>query len=391
MAIMDMYDKISLAIDKCEFALGIFIDLSKAFDTLNHVILLKKLEHYGIRGVALDLIESYLVNRFQYVSFNDNSSGLKRISCGVPQGSILGPLLFLVYINDIINCSDIMKFILFADDTNLFFSGDDLWKLMSSVNTELIKLSDWFKSNKLSLNIKKTNYIIFGNKKIPKSLNQFQLSIDGNILEQVENTKFLGVYIDNKLNWSRHIEHVALKIAKSLGVMNRVRNVLPYSILLTLYHTLVYPYLTYCNIIWGCAKPSLLNRLVVLQKRAVRLITRSCYCATTGPLFVRLNLLKLSEIYKFQIALFIFKYKQHLLPASCSQYLSVNSNRAYITRRNDYFKILSFRTNIRERCISVSGPRLWNSFPLAIQDSLHLGSFKKELIFYFISLYDLNS
>ena len=262
---------------------------------------------------------------------------------------------------------------------------------MSSVNTELTKLSEWFKSNKLSLNIKKTNYVIFGNKKIPKSLNQFQLSIDGNILEQVENTKFLGVYIDNKLSWSRHIEHVALKIAKSLDVMNRVRNVLPYSILLTLYSTLVYPYLTYCNIIWGCAKPSLLNRLVVLQKRAVRRITSSCYRAITGPLFVRLNLLKLSEINKFQIALFIFKYKQHLLFACCLQYLSVNSTRAYITRRNDYFKILPFRTNIRERCIFISGPRVWNSLPIAIQDSLHLGSFKKELIFYFISLYDLNS
>ena len=225
-----MYDKISAAIDKREFAVGVFIDLSKAFDTLNHAILLKKLEHYGVRGIALKLLKNYLSNRFQYVFLNDTSSRLKLISCGVPQGSILGPLLFLIYINDIVNCSSIMKFILFADDTNLFLSDEDLSRLMISLNAELSKLSDWFKSNKLSLNVKKTNYIIFGRKNLPKLHTPFKLFIDGNALEQVDNTKFLGIYIDSKLSWSIHIDHIAFKISEGIGIMGRLRGILPSNI-----------------------------------------------------------------------------------------------------------------------------------------------------------------
>jgi len=127
---------------------------------LNHNILLEKLEHYGVRGVASELLQNYLKNRYQYVSLNGTSSTMREILCGVPQGSILGPLLFLVYINDIINCSNILQFILFADDTNLFHSDPNIWDLMKSLNEELELLSSWFKSNKLSLNVKKTNYII---------------------------------------------------------------------------------------------------------------------------------------------------------------------------------------------------------------------------------------
>ena len=137
--------------------------LSKGFDTLNHDILLNKLEHYGVRGITLDWFISYIQNRQQYVFLNGTSSSLRQIGCGVPQGSILGPLLFLIYVNDIVCCSDILQFILFADDTNIFHCSNDIDTLINTVTTELSKLSDWFMSNKLSLNVKKTSYIIFGN------------------------------------------------------------------------------------------------------------------------------------------------------------------------------------------------------------------------------------
>ena len=191
MAILKMYDRISLAIDNREYAIGIFIDLSKAFDTINHSIMIRKLEYYGIRGIALDWFNSYLKSRQQYVFLNGVSSSLKPINCGVPHSSILGPMLFILYINDIVNCSNIWKFLLFADDTNLFYKNRDLLDLERVVNVELrvSKLSVWFKANKLSLNVKKTNFILFWCKNIPTPL---KLVLNGAILEQVAYTKFLG-------------------------------------------------------------------------------------------------------------------------------------------------------------------------------------------------------
>lgn len=155
MAMMQFHDKVTEAIDKNEFCVGIFIDLSKAFDTINHDILLQKLNAYGIRGTPNLLIKNYLLNRIQYVEYKNCQSKMSTITCGVPQGSILGPLLFLLYINDMSETSKLLYFILFADDTNILYSNQDIWQLMKIVNSELLILSDWFKANKLSLNIKK--------------------------------------------------------------------------------------------------------------------------------------------------------------------------------------------------------------------------------------------
>ena len=167
MALLDICDQITRQLDSKAFSLGIFIDLSKAFDTIDHNILIAKLENYGVRGIALNWYKSYLTNRKQCVEIYGNTSTLKSITCGVPQGSILGPLLFLIYINDIVHVSPLMKFILFADDTNLLLHDKNLPNLILKANTEIQKISDWLKVNKLSLNIKKltTYYFISDRKK----------------------------------------------------------------------------------------------------------------------------------------------------------------------------------------------------------------------------------
>ena len=389
MAIMDMYDRISKAIDKNEYCIGIFIDLSKAFDTLDHDILLSKLEHYGVRGIALDWFRNYLRNRKQYVYYNGISSDFMDISCGVPQGSILGPLLFILYINDIVNCSDVLQFILFADDTNLFLSNTDIWQLMDLINDELSKLDDWFRANKLSLNISKTNYMMFGRKQygLSDQHNLFQLKINGIEINRVESTTFLGVIFDEKLTWAKHIDHVSLNVSKALGVINRIKAVMPPNILLMLYHTMITPHLMYCNIMWGCAKPTVLQKLFILQKRALRVITRSSYLTPSNSLFVRLRLLKLSDIYKSQISLFAFKFLQKLLPASCTNYLKINSVLPYSMRKTDFFHVPACRTIIRENCISVSGPKHFNSLPAKLQNCCSISSFKIDLLKYQLSLY----
>ena len=190
--LIDLYDKISAALDNKEFAVGIFMDLSKAFDTVNYEILFKKLNHYGIRGKALGWIKSYLSNRFQFVHFNNCASTLTLITCEVPQGSILGPLLFLIYINDICNVSSVAKLILFADDTNLFFSHKDPVYLIELLNQEISKFSQWLITNRLLLNLDKTEFILFKPRQKKVSV-KFRVLINNREIDQVEETVFLGI------------------------------------------------------------------------------------------------------------------------------------------------------------------------------------------------------
>ena len=208
-------------------------------------ILFEKLAHYGIRGSALQWIKSYFTNRQQYVEFNSTCSSLSKIKCG-------GPLFFLIYINDIANSSSIAEMILFADDTNVFFSDSDLSRLTTVINSEMKNLSEWFFANKLSLNIKKSNYIIF----TPRARQRRQtldllLEINNHRLERVKETSFLGVILDESLTWKSHISYVASKISKSIGIIYRSSFCLIRLTLRTLYFALVYPYLNYCVIIWG--------------------------------------------------------------------------------------------------------------------------------------------
>ena len=166
MALMDLIENICESIDKKKYVMGIIIDLKKAFDTIDHNISLNKLYHYGIRGISNDWIKSYFENRKQFVQYDDAISDYKEILCGVPQGSILGPKLFILYINDICNISDIMKFVLFADDTNILCKHENYVSLCELVNIEMSKLSKLFSINKLSLNVKKTSYMLFGNRHV---------------------------------------------------------------------------------------------------------------------------------------------------------------------------------------------------------------------------------
>ena len=384
MPLLEMYDKISLAIDNNEYAVGIFLDLSKAFDTVDHNLLLNKLSYYGVRGIARDWFSSYLNNRTQYVNLNGTKSDLKRITCGVPQGSILGSLLFIIFINDIVKCSDILKFILFADDTNLFYSNANIIHLRTILNSELSKLNTWFKLNHLSLNISKSNFILFGTKHFPAD---FELSIDGIVLQSVSFTKFLGVFIDKKLTWNKHIDFVATKIAKSIGAINRVKYIVPPSVLQSLYYTMIYPHLIYCIVIWGSACHTSLRKLEIMQKRIVRIMTHSSYLAPTKPLFVKLRLLKIYDIYTFFAAQFMFKLKYHMLPVICQTLVSVQTTHAYATRSCNYFVFIFGRTCTRQNSLNFNGPRLWDKLPLSIQNMNYLPNFNHALIPHLIMKY----
>src|SRR3989442_7135846 len=273
LALVSYLDYVTGAADKNEIILSLFIDLSKAFDTINHIILLKKLENYGIRGLANNLIKNYLTNRLQYVEIENFSSDSLNIMCGVPQGSILGPILFLLYVNDMHTCSQLLKFFLFADDTTLLFSSSNITSLMNTVNNELLHLADWFALNKLSLNISKTKYMIF------KSINidslEMGILLNEKKISHVHTTKFLGVEIDDKLSWKKHIESIEKKLSSAIFIIRKIRYKINQQTARKLYDTLILPHITYCNLIWGNTYKSNTQNILKLQKEPLGYVLKT--------------------------------------------------------------------------------------------------------------------
>src|ERR1700733_12446075 len=267
-AVMEVIDKITEAIDNRQFTIGVFLDLSKAFDTIRHDILINKLEYYGVRGIPLDWFKSYLSNRTQQVRIGTTLSTIVSILCGVPQGSILGPLLFLVYINDITKCSTKLLMYLFADDTTVFITASNYLNIMAEMNDELKLLTEWFNANLLSLNANKTNYMVFSssNKIIESNLNH-NIIINNKIISRVSQTKFLGIIIDEHLTWHPHITLVKNKVAKIIGIVKKLKYTLPSRTLKTLYNSLILPHLSYGNIIWGGGYKTTLMPILILQKK----------------------------------------------------------------------------------------------------------------------------
>ena len=200
---------------------SVYLDLSKAFDSLSHKILLDKIKHLGITGLAYKLLQSYLLNRQQYVAFKNCRSDLKFINNGVSQGSILGPMLFLIYINDFPNASKLFNFIMYADDTSLFCCLEDIQTPHKeyTLNQELQKVYKWLLTNKLKLNVAKTKYMIFSKRN--KNINPIYLNINNNVIEHVHQFNFLGLHLNSKLTWNTHIEEISKKISRTIGVLKK--------------------------------------------------------------------------------------------------------------------------------------------------------------------------
>jgi len=213
-AVLSIVNNIQCAIEANEYSCGIFLDLSKAFDTVNHQILLTKLNHYGIFGTAGNWFLSYLSNRKQFVTIGNIKSEILTVNCGVPQGSVLGPTLFLLYINDLINTSKLLSFHLFADDSNLFYSHKNLNELQAIMNVELESIYSWLCANKLSLNIDKSNVIIFHTPQ--KKVHGISICINNVPLKQVNELKYLGVMLDSNINWKAHVSYISCKIKRSV-------------------------------------------------------------------------------------------------------------------------------------------------------------------------------
>ncbi len=313
------------------------------------------------------------------MKINNQKSQNKDVINGVPQGSILGPLLFIIYINDLVNSSEILHKIIFADDTNLLFSHSNAFELQEILNTELQKMDIWFKCNRLSLNISKTNYIVFNSNKKASVADYIRLKINDKELLRVSSTKFLGILIKESLNFKHHIEHLISNLAKYVGLFFKLRHYLPLTTLLTLYKTLFEPHINYWNVIWCNTYPSYLKKLESLQKKIIRAMSWSEYNAPTKPLFYRFGLLRLTELNSFHNACVMHQVIHKTNPRLCELVPVCGPRHMYETRKKHLITGKKRRLKTTSLSLVCRGPQTWNQLDESLKAEKSISAFKKKL------------
>ena len=357
-------------------------------DTVDHNILLKKLELYGLRGLPLSWFKSYINDRQQRCSVNSKLSQPCHLTCGVPQGSTLGPLLFLIYINDLPNCLKHSVARMYADDTNLTVTTRTTAEARTTVNGDLENVRQWLLANKLSLNLTKTEYILIAsNHKILQLKNDQCINIGDMPVKRVYATKALGVYIDDKLTWSAQIDYIAKKISSALGGLRRARPFVPMDTLILIYQALIQPLFDYCDVVWEQINKDLTERLQKLQNRAARIITRSDYEVRSADILEQLKWDNLSvRRYKHK-AMCMYKIMNDKAPNHLKRLFKFNKANDLYDFRDKKLKLSlpKPRTESLKKSLSYSGATLWNDLPYKVRSADSLASFKRALYHHCLS------
>ena len=353
---------------------------------------MSKLEHYGVKGKELLWFRNYL-KRKQQVFTGQTMSDIIIMLCGIPQGTVLGPILFILFINDLPGVLDLFCQ-LFADDTTLQMEGENLNDLMISTSNQLILAQRWFNCNKLTLNLKKTKFTLFSNQCLSKiSIPPLKIGTDeidrvgANCSEKV--VKFLGLWVDDRLNFSLHVNKLKNKLNQGLYHLAKAKENSPFRVRLNIYRALIESNLRYACSTYGSAPQASIEELFIVQKIAIRHITKSYYLAHTDPLFFKLGILKIEDLISFERALLVFNFRQKNLPESFTRDYFEFVKEADLTRRNDplYIKIpiINFKNLIRSPYIMTA--EAWNKVPFEIKSISNKKEFKKALTTHFVSSY----
>ena len=359
-----------------------FLDFSKAFDTVNHGTLLEKMSFYGICDKSIQWFNSYLTDRQQKCYVNDVLSTAKHLECGVPQGSILGPLLFLIYINDLPNCIQYSTPRMYADDTSLTTVGSSLNGIAQQLNLDLENIRIWLIANKLSLNVTKTEQMFVGSDDNLKKINKFNfnINIDGQPIDRVTSSKTLGVKLDERLCWSVHTDYVCKKVSSAISGLRQIRDFIPQETAITVYNGLILPWFDYCDVVWDNLPSTSAERLQKLQNRAARVITRQNYDIRSHNIRKTLKWETLEERRFKHKATMMYKTQNNSAPTCLQNLFREKDNSVYNLRNNNNQLVLGIpRTEYLKRAFVYNGARIWNQLPEYIKQAKSLSSFKREL------------
>ena len=373
-AVLDVQNNIIKSLERKQVAALLLLDFSKAFDMVDHDILLVKLEHYGIRGSNLDWFRTYLKDRTQYVHVNDYSSERKTIAHGVPQGSVLGPTLFLLYINDLPLSTKLAEFFIFADDSNLLITASSCTELEEKCNIVLHAVQSWVTQNGLKLNIDKTNLLVYNNNTNQRKA-QISVSLNGTPVVQKNEAKFLGVVIDTNLNWKSHLVALSSKISRNAGILYRLRKIVPVQTLKSIYCSFVESHLIYCASVWGAVPHSRMTNVFAAQKKAVRALggahTNLFFNKETGevprhtkPIFEKYSLLALPNLIAKSLLCQTHKIRLGVAPENIANLMNLNRPSSHLrtTRQtNKYiFSVPSHRLTRSDYQLAYIGPKIYN-------------------------------
>ena len=390
LAMIDVFDTLKLALDRQEYAIGIFLDLEKAFDTICHKILLSKLEHYGFRGHSNKFIKSYLSCRNQYTLINGKKSMRRENNFGVPQGSILGPLFFLLFINDISYAMKSCKGKLFADDTCLLLHHKHIQTLIRNAQKSLADISAWFKLNKLSLSLGKSNFILFHNPK-QDPCNWLQtLKAGEDDFPRAQVVKYIGLHVDEKLTWKDHINEVYKSLTKYFSIFYNIRGFIDKRLTRTVYHTCIHSKIKYGIEVYGTANETYMNKLQVLQNKLMKVLTKKERKYSTNLLHKDLNILKVHDIHRLSVLNFVYRSKSNKIISNFKNYFPTRGEQHTLNlRNNDDLDQTFFTREHGRKTVQRIGAVYWNELPDNLKDTnVSQEVFKSTVFKHFSSQYN---
>ena len=384
--VLDLKENIFENCSKKQISCILFLDLKKAFDSVSHQILLNKLEYYGVQGVALNLFRSYLTNRKQLTVIDDCVSDFDLIEWGVPQGSVLGPLLFLIFINDIPHASDLGTW-LFADDTVLVTSANSLALLQTKMNHQVEMVHDWLLANRLSVHyVDKSKYMLVNKNINTRVDDEFELKMGNHVIARTKSYRYLGLLVDEKFSWGDHINEVCWKLSQVAGVIFKIRTLLSNEAMMLVYHALAGSKIRYGLVCWATAAQPLLDKVTVAHNKIITYMTFSKRCSHMWPLYCKLNVLPLDLQIKIEHAKTMYKFENKMLPEVFNDYFQKPShqhNTRFASSQNNY-AIVRITSAKEKSLLKYIGPKVWADIPIQIKSApsmkVFINSYRNHLI-----------